>query len=210
MTPLAMIKTALLALAGLFTLVAAGATYVALVAPTHSGAPFTLAAAENRRATQALGQTPPDTEAATQATERALAQAPYDPSAWLRLAYIDAADGALGPEGLQALERSYQLRPFDHYVAVWRVRFALEHWGDLTPAIRAAVKSETLAFTRTSRYPDMIATLAAVENPIGRLPAAIWRAKMREERARMRARRAELMQSGHENAQTRRQLLNHR
>jgi hypothetical protein len=210
MTAATMIKSALMALAGLSTLIAAGATYVALVAPSDEPAPFSLAAAENRRATQALGLTPPDFETATGATRKALAQAPYDPSAWLRLAYIDAADGELGPEGLQALERSYQLLPFDQYVAVWRVRFALEHWGALSPSIRAAVKSETFAFASTSRYYVMMSSLAAVENPIGRLPAAMWRVGMREERAQRRAQRSELMQSGHENAQTRRQLLNRR
>jgi len=210
MTTATMIKSTLMALAGLFTLVATGATYFALIAPTDSAAPFTLSAAENRRATQALRLTPPDIETATTATRKALTQAPYDPSAWLRLAYIDAIDGELGAEGLLALEQSYQLLPFDQYVAIWRVRFALEHWGALTPSPRTAVKSETFAFASTSRYYAMMSSLAAVENPIGRLPAAMWRARMREERSQMRAQRAELMQSGHENAQTRRQLLNRR
>jgi len=149
-----------------------------------SSAPFSLAVAENAAANRALGAAPPDFAAARSATRRALAQSPYDSSAWLRLAYIDAAeDGRLDEDGAAALDRSYQLLPFDQYVAIWRVSFALEHWQSLKPETRAKVKAEALAFAPTSRYREMRTTLLAVTNPVGRLPAALWAQRMREDRA---------------------------
>ena len=165
-----------------------GALSVAMLAsqaPKGDSGPFRLAVGEAARAARYLASEPPRFEDARSATRSALAQSPYDPSAWLRLAYIDAAeDGALDEAGVEALRRSYELLPFDQYVAIWRVRFALEHWDRLPADLRPRVKAEALAFTRTSRYREMQTTLREVSNPVGRLPAALWSRRMREDRAR--------------------------
>lgn len=180
-------RLALLALAGALATATAAfcAALLASQSPVEAGsAPFSLAVAENAAANQALGAASPDFAAARSATRRALGQSPYDPSAWLRLAYIDAAeDGRLDEDGAGALDRAYELLPFDQYVAVWRVGFALEHWESLKPETRARVKAEALAFAPTSRYREMRTTLLAVTNPVGRLPAALWAQRMREDRA---------------------------
>ena len=181
---------------GVFALALASAAIAALVAVRPSAMPSTsaliLAIGEGRKADLALGATPPDLAVGAQAAARASALAPYDSSARLRLAYIDALDGDLGPEGLKALELSYELLPFDHYVAAWRVRFALDHWGQLTPSLRARVESEAFAFARTSRRTEMISALSSVRSPIGIAPATFWRLRMqREHRRRVAERRME-------------------
>ncbi|MBA4794618.1 MAG: hypothetical protein H2041_13210 [Phenylobacterium sp.] len=180
-------RVTVLALAGLLatTTVALCVALLISQAPSRRGeAPIRLAVAENTAANRALGLTPPDFAAARSATWRALRQSPYDPSAWLRLAYIDAAeDGRLDKDGAAAFTRSYELLPFDQYVAVWRVGFALENWQSLTPETRARVRAEALAFARTSRYREMRTTLLGVTNPVGRLPGVLWAQRMREERA---------------------------
>lgn len=180
-------RVTVLALAGLLatTTVVLSVALLISQAPSRTGeAPIRLAVAENAAANGALSLTPPDFATARTATWRALSQSPYDPSAWLRLAYIDAAeDGRLDEDGAAALTRSYELLPFDQYVAIWRVGFALENWQSLTPETRARVRAEALAFARTSRYREMRTTLTSVTNPVGRLPGALWAQRMREDRA---------------------------
>jgi hypothetical protein len=181
---------------GLFALGLASVAIAALIAVTpgvaSSTSPLTLATGEGRRADLALGATPPDLAVGAQTAARASMLAPYDSSARLRLAYIDALDGNLGPEGVKALELSYELLPFDHYVAAWRVRFALDHWDQLTPTLRARVESEAFAFAKTTRRSEMIAALSSVRSPVGVVPATFWRLRMqREHRRRVAERRME-------------------
>lgn len=183
--------------AGLFvavalaTLAAAAAAYLAVdpdKAPVAS--PLVLAIGQSRSAEAALARTPADLALATEATERALAQAPYDSRARLRLAFIDSLDGDLSPQGLAALEMSYQLLPFDQYVSAWRVRFALNHWGVLTPELRKKVEAEAFAFAATPRRREMLAVLESVTSPVGVVPAAFWSKRIRREHAqRVAARR---------------------
>lgn len=106
----------------------------------------------------------------------ALALSPYSNSARLRIAYVDTISrGSLGPVGLGHLARSYDLLPYDHTVAAWRVRFALEHWDVLTPDLRAAVHTEAMAFARAgSQDANVRAVLPSIRNPSGRLAAALW------------------------------------
>ena len=181
------IRLGRLAVTGLLAL-GTGAFAVAMIISLDpgegAGAPIRLAVGEAALARRALDAAPPDFDAARSATRRALGQSPYDPSAWLRLSYIDAAeDGRLDEAGVTALRRSYELLPFDQYVATWRVRFALENWEALPPELRSRVKAEALAFTATQRYREMRTTLQGVENPVGRLPATLWARRMREDRA---------------------------
>lgn len=167
------------------TVAAAAAAWIA-VDPDRAplGSPLVLAIGESRSAEVALSAATPDLTAATSATERALAQAPYDSRARLRLAHIDSLDGDLSPDGLAALDMSYQLLPFDQYVSAWRVRFALNHWGLLSPELRKKVEAEAFAFAGTARRREMLATLAAVSSPTGVVPAAFWTKRMQREHAR--------------------------
>ncbi len=191
---------ALLAVFAFVTLALAAAAFTGLRAPQAAPPALRPAAALNRIADKALAETPPDLAGARAATEAALRQAPYDPSAWLRLAYMDSLDGELGAEGVEALARSYALLPYDQYVAFWRIRFALENWPALTPDLREAVRAETFAFGRTYRYLQLRNSLRSVENPAGRLAAVLWVERMRQDRVRERAERAKAAQSAGDKA----------
>lgn len=177
--------TGLIIAFALATLAATTAAWIAVdpeKAPVSS--PLILAIGESRAAESALRSTPPDLAAATLFTERALAQAPYDSRARLRLAHIDSLDGDLSPDGVAALDMSYQLLPFDQYVSAWRVRFALNHWGLLSPELRKKVEAEAFAFAGTTRRREMLSTLASVSSPTGVVPAAFWTKRMQREHAR--------------------------
>lgn len=186
-------QIALIVVLALISLAAAAAALIAVDPDrTPLGSPLILAIGESRTAEAALRSTPPDLDLATRATNRGLAQAPYDSRMRLRLAYIDSLDGELGPEGLAALDMSYQLLPFDQYVSTWRVRFALNHWGALTPELRAKTEAEAFAFAATPRRREMLSALQSVTSPTGVVPAAFWAKRMRRDQARrIEARRLE-------------------
>ncbi len=155
----------------------------ALSATGQTANPVTLAAGLDRRANAALAQG--DLATAEALSAAALAQSPYDTSAWLRLALIDAqADGKVDAEGLKALATSYQLLPYDQYTVVWRIAFCLEHWPELTPEIRAAAKAEAMAFAKTSQYGALQSALSRVERAEGRVIAALWSQRLKRERSR--------------------------
>lgn len=173
-------KLAALILLPLLTLGGALAGLAALTpASTPVPSPMVVTLGQSRAADLALRASPPDLEAAILASQLALSQAPYDTSSRLRLAYIDSLDGKLSPAGVAHLERSYELLPLDQYVAVWRVGFALNHWGDLTPDLRKKVEAETFAVLATRRRGQMLATLDAVTSPIGIVPAIFWRQRLK-------------------------------
>lgn len=78
-------------------------------------------------------QTPPDIELAQLRSEQALARSPARKESWARLAYAEAAqNGALTPEGLAALNRSFVTAPFaTRSFQLWRIEFGLSYWPSL-------------------------------------------------------------------------------
>lgn len=106
----------------------------------------------------------------------ALSIAAYNTNARLRLAYIDFREhGHLTAVGERQLALSYDLAPYDPFAASWRVKFALEHWGDLSPATRNAVHTEAVAFLKSgSQVADMQNALSSIRSDDGRMVAAIW------------------------------------
>jgi hypothetical protein len=119
---------------------------------------------------------PVATSAATAEINRALALSPYDNQARLRLVYIDALrHPPVGPAGVALLEQSYSLMPYDYTVAAWRIRFCLEHWEALSPALRDNVYQEATAFARSnSQQVSVVPILQSIHDPQGRLAAALW------------------------------------
>jgi len=170
----------------LLPIVSLGFAAAGLAALTPSSSPvpspLILTLGQSHAANVALAATPPDLTAATQASHRALAEAPYDSSSRLRLAYLDSLDGTLSPEGVAHLGLSYELLPLDQYVSTWRVGFALEHWSVLTPELRKRVETEALIFLQTSRRREMVTTLEAVTSPAGAVPAVFWRERLKRPR----------------------------
>jgi hypothetical protein len=137
-----------------------------------------VAGAHDQRAYQILRgpSTPQSTARAATEIQRALALAPYDNAARLRLVYLDSRrPGGIGPQGLDAFARSYELMPYDYSVAAWRIRFGLEHWSSLTPDLRSAIFAEAMAFARVGSVDvDVPEVLQSIHDPEGRLAAALW------------------------------------
>ncbi len=165
----------------------AAAAAVALVALLSPAVPrlgsveiFPLAAGYDRRAAAALAATPPDLSAAKANTLRAITLFPYDTAAVARLAYLDRrVHGRLTAEGAAQFQRSYDLVPLDQAIALWRVRFALENWGELAPNSRAAARREFEALLSTRQHNvELTETLASVRGGRGALVAAFWSAEV--------------------------------
>ena len=136
-----------------------------------------LAAGEDRRAELALRQGGADASArAIAASRSALRVTPYDTAALLRISFIDQQkDGRLDDEGMAALAESYRRVPIDRSVALWRIRFSLEHWDNLPVATRLAVQNEAIgaASEPGHRWPLRV-RLKRIHNSQGRLIAALW------------------------------------
>lgn len=123
----------------------------------------------------------PDLAAARAATQRAIALAPYDTSAVLRLAYIDyLAHAQLTPPGLAQLKRSYRIVPLDQSIALWRIRFSLENWASLDAETRTKVRREFEALLSTGRYSTaLLNMLSSVRGPQGAFVATFWAEQVR-------------------------------
>jgi hypothetical protein len=139
-----------------------------------------LAAGYDRRAEALLAGPallrPKSRQQAATLSQAAIEQYPYDTSAWLRLAYVDAlAHGGLTAAGLANIKQSYDLVAVDSYVGLWRVRFALENSQTLTPDVRQSVRNEVSALWRNGENRGPLHEMAgAIGNPAGRLSLALW------------------------------------
>ncbi|THD77663.1 MAG: hypothetical protein E7812_12950 [Phenylobacterium sp.] len=158
--------------------VAALAALVGQTGPLMWTGPIGLAESHDQRAFLALEhpERPKALAEASREVGRALTLAPYDNAARLRLVYIDTlGHQSLGPQGLARFAESYGLIPYDYTVATWRIQFGLEHWGSLTPDLRAAVFAEAMAYGRAgSQDVNVSRVLQSIHDPQGRLAAALW------------------------------------
>jgi hypothetical protein len=113
---------------------------------------------------------------AARLSRAAIAEFPYDTSAWLRLAYVDSLDhGGLSPAGIALLKRSYDLVAIDPEVGLWRIRFALENSQALSPDLRASVRNETSGLWKNWDDRAALHEMArSIINPAGRLSLALW------------------------------------
>lgn len=155
---------------GLFACLAAA---VALAFPQSNLAPLSGLGPVHEARAHALSS-PADVrpEALAQAvreTRASLRQAPANPTAWLRLAYLDSEDGdGFGQDGNLALSRSYAVAPFGPDDTPWRLMFAFNHWTELDPANRIRVLEE-LRWARTTGRLKVSALQERIGDPAGRL-----------------------------------------
>lgn len=125
-----------------------------------------LAAVSEARAARAATATPVDLTEVRAQTLAVLAERPLDSIAWARLSWIAAEEGDI--QGARdALDRSYVAAPYGPEVTAWRLRFAFDLWGQLTPDLRRQVLAE-LNMTAATR-PSIVATVRdQVRDPAGR------------------------------------------
>lgn len=115
-------------------------------------------------------------DVAERKARQALALSPYQNNARLRLAYIETVrHGHVTPAASALIDESYDLLPVDADVAAWRIRFALEHWSEVSVRTRQAVHAEVEVFARVgSSDTDVRPILRSISNPSGRVAAALW------------------------------------
>lgn len=129
------------------------------------------AAVSEARAIEAAEATPADLELARRETLRTLSARPLDAMAWARLSWIADRQGDEASM-LSALDRSYIAAPYEPEVTAWRLRFAFDRWGRLTPELRRQALSE-LAMTARTRPGVASRVERDVVDPSGRLAMAL-------------------------------------
>jgi hypothetical protein len=184
MTPSRTIRLGAAAALAVLTLILSGMALAALNAGGEislgPASLFPVAMGYDRDAEQILAPaTPPplaEQRRAVALSRSAIRQFPYDTSAWLRLAYVDALQhGGLSPQGVVLLDRSYDLVAVDPDVGLWRVRFALENSQRLPPDLRSAVRNEAFALSTSGKSRKDLKEMApTIQNPAGRLSLALW------------------------------------
>lgn len=164
-------------------LLATALTAAALAWPmTPFAGGLNLSSISERRA-EAFARVAADDEAARRAsiaeTRKSIAQSPANPTAWLRLAWLDSlSHGGLGASGDHALATSYAIAPYGPDVTDWRLVFAFNHWDVISGENREAVMDE-LRVASTPRSARGL--LARVENPAGRIALSLMLGVMESE-----------------------------
>lgn len=176
---------------GAAALIATTVTAVALAWPNSPAADVVdLAPVHEKRAnllTANATPTPTDFARAGQETRLSLRQDPANPTAWLRLAYIESrGPGGLGPEGIEALSRSYAVAPYGPDDTAWRLRFAFNHWSALDRPTRLLVLDE-LRVATINRSRAVRGLLPDVLDPAGRVAVTLSLAEADRERRRIEA-----------------------
>jgi hypothetical protein len=93
------------------------------------------------------------------AIDRSLACVPSDPFLWMTLAWLDQVRQGYRPEQLTYLRLSYQLGPYEGWIAARRNRQALSMFERLPPDLADDVVREFAAMARSEFYADVISIL---------------------------------------------------
>jgi hypothetical protein len=79
---------------------------------------------------------------ASAAFREAVKGAPNDPEAWCLLAFARYEGGASKEESLRLLNAAYLAGPYESSCMTLRSSLALRYWGDLSPAMQGAARSD--------------------------------------------------------------------
>ncbi len=165
------------ALAALAAVYGAGLLYEADFAPAGCCG-LSLPNPDPMQAERLLAQSDPkgtSVNAQRKAALALLAARPGDVGGWLRLAYADRLEhGRLTEAGVHDLEMSYLVDPFAYRQSPWRLAFALDNWGGLSPEARKdALKEIELVKRSPEIQDDARQAVRAIHNPSGRMTAAL-------------------------------------
>lgn len=158
------------ALAVLVTVMAGSALFRLSVPASDSPFAMPLSMASYQAAAERLAANPSPAQLAQarRFNDQALSLSPTLSEAWATRAYIDSlTSNRLGPAGLEALRRSYDVAPYGPAISVWRIQFAFAHWTRLPPDIRRLVILE-LSVVFPYRSGELSAAAAAIPDPSGR------------------------------------------
>jgi len=97
---------------------------------------------------------------------KSLACAPSDPFFWMILTWLDQTRQGFRPEQLTYLRLSYQLGPYEGWIADRRIRLALSMFWRLPPDLAAAAVREFAAMVNSQFYQDAIAILTGPGWPL--------------------------------------------
>ena len=100
------------------------------------------------------------------AIRRSLACAPADPFLWIILAWLDQMRQGYRPEQLTYLRLSYELGPYEGWIADRRNRQALSMFDRLPPDLADDVIREFAGMVRSGFYVDVISILTGPGWPI--------------------------------------------
>lgn len=158
------------ALAVIVTVMAGSALFRLAVPASESPFAMPLSMAFDQAAAEILAGdgSPAHLAQARRFTEKSLSLSPTSGAAWATKAYADSlASNRLGPAGLNALRRSYDVAPYGPGISVWRIQFAFAHWTRMPPDIRRLVIRE-LSVVGPVRPGELRAAAAAISDPSGR------------------------------------------
>lgn len=132
------------------------------------------------RSAAAAADNPQSGRIARTETMKSLGQAAANPTAWLRLAYLDSLEpGGLGEAGNRALAASYAVSPYGPDDTAWRLSFAFNHWARVDRSNRLLVLEEL----RSTPCPWSPGDLQrSVSDPAGRLALALTLETIRQGR----------------------------
>lgn len=124
-----------------------------------------------------------DLDDAEREARKALAQSPAMAVTWVRLAYIDTwRRRAVTPEAIEDLSRSYEVSPLGPDVSEARIKFVLEAWTGMTPALRDQAMLDLESLWRR-RPEDANRLVKGIVDPHGRLVGGMALAEFDAKRA---------------------------
>ena len=124
-----------------------------------------------RRAENATSSGDPDLldqrlESLAQIVDEAFQNAPADPFLWLVRFWLDTTRNGLGPDNLRFLRMSYELGPYEGWIAAKRNRFALAAFPALPSDLRELAISEFVGLVRWDFVPEASAIAAGTAPPL--------------------------------------------
>ena len=102
----------------------------------------------------------------TRIVRETLSNAPDDPFSWLAWSWIDTYRNGVRPESLRYLRMSYELGPYEGWIAVKRDGIALGLFGSLPQDLRQRATSEFVGLVRWGLDADAAEIAAGPARPI--------------------------------------------
>ena len=108
-------------------------------------------------------------ESLTRIVQDTLGNAPDDSFLWLVWFWLDATRSGLRPASLPFLQMSYDVGPYEGWVAIKRNRVALAYFQALTSDLADRASSEFVGLVRWGLIPQAVDVAAATAPPIRRI-----------------------------------------